>query len=275
VKKALLVFLGLILLGLISNVQGQPIMPYKENDYSIDEVKRFSLSNTTFSSNWNKELVKIVNDGLLSAGENLVLSENNTFWILDHVYYERRNLTNFYNSKKDGIEIKFFPDKERGKEIEDGIMVGIFKYNKCSRVLFKTRCMNLLKVPIDAMITQVDPIIITSPPEEVREITKPVRENWSGGKSVVVVTINNNVQPAPIPSVTIKKKSWFRRNLGWIIPTTVGLLGFVVHDSNHYWYLWFPKEAVITGTGTMPNGRGDTNGTGTQNGGRSSIPSQK
>jgi len=167
--KKTVFFLVLFLLGLIPNVFGQPIMPYRENDYSIDEVKKFSLSQTTLST--NRQMLKIVNEGLAVSGENMILGESNIYWILDHVVYERRTLTNFYNSRRDGGEIKFFFDKNF-----DG-MVGIFKYNKCSKVLFKTRCINLLKVPVEILSPQVSPIS-NFPPERVTSSVASNDDKW-------------------------------------------------------------------------------------------------
>jgi hypothetical protein len=157
--KKLVTLLILVLIGLNSNGQGQPIQSYRENDYSIAEIKNFALARTELSSIWRQELLETVNTGLAIAGENIVLDERNIFWILDHVVYERRKLTSFTNSRKIGNKIEFFSDYNY-----DG-MVGVFKYGKCSLVIFKTRCVNLLRVP---------PEIVQNAPSTVDfEFSKP------------------------------------------------------------------------------------------------------
>lgn len=168
---------------LVSNGQlYPPIQPYQENDYSLSQVKRFAMASTELSSNWRTELLSIVNNGLAEAGENMVLDESSIYWILDHVNYERRNLVSFTNSRKIGNKIDFFPDHSNF----DG-MVGIFKYGKCSLVLFKTRCMNLLKVSVQ--IVQVEP--------------KP----------------QNNPEPTPPPRKTPSLNFNFPEDLGGPLPT--------------------------------------------------------
>lgn len=190
--KKILFFLVMIFI-LLPNVQGQPIQPYQENDYSIESVKKFALSSTELSSNWRRELLKIVNDGLVISGENMVLDESNIYWIFDHVTYERKNLINFTNSRRSGNEVKFFYDKNF-----DG-MVAVFNYGQCSLVIYKTKCMNLLKVEViiaRVMVRQQfnpepDPVITTAAPRvhlddwktveperkvEVPRLVVPVRE---------------------------------------------------------------------------------------------------
>jgi len=171
--KRYLFFLILILGGLISSVQGQPIMPYKETGYTIEEVQNFALSRTELSCNWRREFLKIINEGLRVSGESMILTEDNISWIMEHMVYERRTLDNFMNSRRTSSgEIKFFFDRSF-----DG-MVGIFSFNRCLLVSYKTRCMNLLKVQQSPIIEkeQCSPIIKSVVCED-----RPVRhslEEW-------------------------------------------------------------------------------------------------
>ena len=171
-------------------------MPYQENDYSIESVKKFALSSTELSSNWRRELLKIVNDGLATAGENMVLNESHIDWILDHISYQRRNLINFMNSRRSGNEIKFFYDKNF-----DG-MVAVFDYGQCSLVTYKARCMNLLKVQVEILRAVVrqqfnpepDPVITTIAPRVCLNDWKTIEPE----------------RKVEVPRLVVKKqKNWF------------------------------------------------------------------
>jgi len=135
----------ILLLALnVFSVNGQgPIQPYKENDYSFEEIKAFVNKGNKLSFNWRKELANIINIGLANSGETIVLKETlektNMNWVLENSVYERKNLISFKNSKRVGDQIVFYPDANF-----DG-MVAVFRYGKCELVIFKTRCMNLLK----------------------------------------------------------------------------------------------------------------------------------
>jgi len=170
-KKLLLLLL--LILGWSATINGQlypPIQPYLENDYTISQVKTFALANTELSSNWRRELVAIVNKGLSDAGEKMILNTGNVSWILDHVYYERRKITNFSNSRDSLNNVVFYSD------IEFDGMVGVFNYGKCDLVSYKTKCTNLVKVPVTVIETvalQTNPIIervVLRPPEPESEL---------------------------------------------------------------------------------------------------------
>ncbi|MEK7572675.1 MAG: hypothetical protein AAB493_02380, partial [Patescibacteria group bacterium] len=161
--KSIMVIVLAFALGLecFSQQKGLPIASYNENGYTISEVKQFALLNTELSHNWRNELLLIVNAGLLDAGENLILNETSINWILNQISYEEVKLESFINSRKFGNKIIFFQDVNfRGT-------VGIFKYGKCKLILFKTICLNLLKVPIQVVeqftvVQQEDPLYIST-----------------------------------------------------------------------------------------------------------------
>lgn len=92
--KKLTIVLILTLGWLISNGQTKypPIKPYMENDYSISQVKIFAKENTKLASSWRKELLILVNSGLMKSGENFTVSKEDIDWILDNVIYERKKL---------------------------------------------------------------------------------------------------------------------------------------------------------------------------------------
>lgn len=192
-KKIVLFFL-LVALG--SQAFGKlypPIQPYLENDYTLSQVKTFALANTELSSSWRKELVSIVNKGLVDAGENMTLNTGNVSWILDHVSYERKKITNFGNSRDSLNNVVFYSD------IEFDGMVGIFDFNKCNLVIFKTRCMNLLKVPVtvvEAVVPQTNPIIervlLSVPPktEKIKlDLNLPISSRKEGEINIWYISI--------------------------------------------------------------------------------------
>jgi hypothetical protein len=201
--KKMFVFLLLILAWSEVNGQGHPIKPYRETDYSVSEVRQFSLNETKLSSNWRKEFLRIINDGLYSSGENMVLNESNICWIFDHITYERRNLINFTNSmRNNNDEIKFFPDKSF-----DG-MVAVFNYNQCSLVIYKTRCMNLLKVQQIAAREQFSPTV------EHVVYDRPVRPYLNEWQPIQPIVERSVI----IPTLPIKeKKSWFIKALVYFV----------------------------------------------------------
>ena len=138
--KNLIIFV-LVLLGLeCFSQQGNPICPYNENGYSVLEVKKFALNSSEISKNFCTELLIIVNSALKNSEENLILNEKHIDWIFQHVKDSAVVLNSFTNSCKIGNTIKFYSDKNF-----TGI-VGVFSYKKCKLILYKTICMNLLRV---------------------------------------------------------------------------------------------------------------------------------
>lgn len=145
----------ILMLGVVLSSNGQgPIQPYNENGYTVSQIKSFALSDSDLASNWRKELLLIVNSGLISAEIKIeTLDHRHLDWIFDRIHYEVVTLTNFTNSKKVGVgAISFFTDRNTFTG-----QVGVFEYNGLRIILFKTICMNLLKIPVEKRITQKDP----------------------------------------------------------------------------------------------------------------------
>ncbi|MCX6754172.1 MAG: hypothetical protein NTV03_03920 [Candidatus Nomurabacteria bacterium] len=187
-----------------------PIQPYLENDYSISQVKRFAMGQNELSSSWRKEFLSIVNDGLAQAGENMYLGEDKILSALDHVVYERRNLNySFENSRNISNQVKFYSDFGF-----DG-MVGVFKYGKCSLVIFKTRCMNLLKCRLDVVQIEIKPEPKPDPAPDWRTYQAPKK------------VYPSNPQPIPVVVPVVFKKAFFQRTGVQIGCVTIGLGGIV------------------------------------------------
>lgn len=88
-----------------------------------------------------------------------------------------------------------------------------------------------------------------------------------GGGDVVNTPVNPTATGTAKTEI-IRTRTWLGRKWPWFAATAAGIgLGFIAHDSNHNWYLWFPKSSPH---GTMSDGRAFTTntGTGTQDGGR-------
>lgn len=232
--KKLVCILILTISWLISNGQlYPPIQPYQENDYSLDQVKSFAMASTELSSSWRKELLEIVNNGLAEAGENMVLGESNISWILDHVVYERRSLSYFTNSRRIGNKVNFFLDKSSF----DG-MVGVFKYGKCNLIIYKTKCMNLLKISV-VVVNQFPPQINPEPkPDNGFRKTNVDELDYTSSiiiKKVPEEYINPNNM---FVTETIRTKTWFGRHWGWFAGVfvasglTVG--GIRLHNNHHH-----------------------------------------
>ncbi|MFA6324713.1 MAG: collagen-like protein [Candidatus Paceibacterota bacterium] len=149
-----IMFLFLLSLTLVKTINGQgPIQLYNESGYTTTEVKNFALSSTELSASWRVEFINILNSGLVAAGESLVLTQANISWALDQVRDSTVSLKGFINSKNVGNKVEFFFDQRSFYGA-----VGVFHYGKCHLVVYKTICMNLLKVDqVIEVITQTEP----------------------------------------------------------------------------------------------------------------------
>lgn len=238
--RKLVVILVLTLGWLNSNGQlYPPIQPYLENDYSLSQVKSFALAETELSSNWRAEFLSIINTGLANAGESMVVNESNIDWVMSQIVYERRSLNNFTNSRRIGNRIDFFSDSHF-----DG-MVAVFVYNKCNLVVFKTRCMNLLKNTGQSSFQRVPDQIVPEVKKEVKISSFSFPEDLGGS-----IVENKQVQqkawsyekPPPV------RKKLFRRTGVVIGGVVVGLgIGGLIYALLH-------KNAVSP-HGTMSGGR--------------------
>ncbi|MEK7588778.1 MAG: hypothetical protein AAB438_03085 [Patescibacteria group bacterium] len=159
--------------------KGQPIQPYNENGYKKVDIKKFALDSTlVLSSNFRKELVKIVNEALVATGESLVVTEANISWIINNTVDSTVTLSDFTNSGRVGNSIKFFQDQDFTG------MVKVFVYGNCRVILMKTICMNLLKVPAEK-ITQV------KAPAAKKLVQKTPTRTISGNTTIINDTIIN------------------------------------------------------------------------------------
>ena len=226
--KKVIVFLLIVLSTIgVKGQKGWPIKPYRENDYSLDEVKVFAFEQTTLSANWRREFINIVNIGLRASGETLVVDESNVIWALGQIVYGYRELGSFSNSKRIGEEIKFYPDKGfKG-------MVAIFNYGKCSLVVYKTRCMNLLKVPVTIIKSkdpvsapkQKDPVVSKTPPPVVVVDTVP-ESKWHLDENPPLEERQPSVFFPKQPRETGKFK------IGWVvIPVAAIAVGIIAYKT--------------------------------------------
>jgi hypothetical protein len=204
-----------------------------ENDYSISQVKSFAMAQTELSSSWRREFLAIVNDALAKSGENMYLGEDKILSALDHVVYERRNLNySFENSRNISNQVKFYSDFGF-----DG-MVGVFKYGKCSLVIFKTRCMNLLKCRLDVVQIEIkkEPNPDPTPVPDWRTYQAPKK------------VYPSNPQPIPVVVPIVFEKRFFQKTGVKIGCVTIGLGGIVagVLLSKHHRSSGFPGGAPKT-----------------------------
>ncbi len=177
---------------------GDPIQPYKENGYTVAEVKAFALSPTPKAKWWRINSVLVVNKALIASGETVRVTEENISWILDNTKIERVVLPQgFINSRAFGNVCEFYSDR-RGF---DG-MGGVFRYGKCVLKLFKAVCINLFDVIPDPVLFQTDPIIPAPPLVKIDTTVvtpKPVIRKETPDKEKVVVQKE---------TVIIKEKSY-------------------------------------------------------------------
>jgi hypothetical protein len=238
--RKLVVILILTLGWLNSNGQlYPPIQPYLENDYSVNQVKRFALAETELSSNWRAEFLSIINTGLANAGESMVVNESNIDWVMSQIVYERRSLNNFTNSRRIGNKIDFFSDSHF-----DG-MVAVFVYNKCNLVVFKTRCMNLLKNTGQSSFQRVPDQIVPEVKKDVKISSFSFPEDLGGS----IVETKQVQQKAWSYEPPVKqRKKFFKRPVVIIggIVVTVGL-GYLVYALLH--------KSAASPHGTMSGGR--------------------
>jgi hypothetical protein len=233
-----LVVLILTMSWFVSNGQlYPPIQPYQENDYSLSQVKKFAMAQTELSSSWRREFLSIVNNGLAQAGESMYLGEDKIFSALDHVVYERRKLTSFENSRNILNQVKFFPDFDF-----DG-MVGVFKYGKCSLVVFKTKCINLIKYSIDVVQVEIKPEPVVIP--------QPTQPAWSF-QSARKVSGDGVISGSIFIQQEKKQRTWVGKNLVPIIVVFVATTAttYVVATRDHH----HETPAVVIDPRTMPPG---------------------
>lgn len=129
----------------------------------------------------------------------------------------------------------------------------------------KTACGNAEKPKWELLVG----ISSTPPPSPKKEPEKVVEHRWQD------FVDNKKISNDEIIIVDDENSGfykWQKRNGWWAYSlasaAVVTGVGFVAHDNQHQWYLWFPKSS--SPHGTMSDGRAFTTntGTGTQDGGR-------
>lgn len=244
-KKQILFLILVLGIALNINAQG-PIKPYNENGYTLSEVETFALSGSALANSWRDNMLSIINDGMVSAGIDMILDQRHISWIIDHIHYEIVTLTNFTNSRKTNSgSIEFFTDRNTFTG-----QVGVFEYKGLKIILFKTICLNLLDIKPQIIVKQENPTTpIPTTPTPLQLPVIPVAQEDSptlpknlGELKAAILNTPTPVQQPIIPSV--------KRNLkpvlivGGITVATAGL-GYLA-------YIFF-KDKPTSGT---PGGAG-------------------
>lgn len=126
-------------------------------------------------------------------------------------------------------------------------MVGVFKYGKCSLVVFKTRCINLLKVPVE-IIEPFNPGSFSLQEQNVNDWEYVVPKKISG-EGKLSTNFELDLYQDRDSKKIIRKKTWVGKNLGWIIPA-VGVAGTSIY------FLLKEKKGMTPDPRTMPPGIG-------------------
>ena len=137
-KYIVIMLITLVGLSTTSKAQkGQSLLPTKNGGafYSKTELENYIFSH----ADYKKEFLAVINEALANAGENIVVTENNVEWILDHIEFSQKTLGSFRNSYRIGNLIYFFDDANY-----TGI-IGTFIYGKCHENVIKGDCGNFLK----------------------------------------------------------------------------------------------------------------------------------
>ncbi len=252
-KLAIVLFLALGWQGLAGQVY-PPILPYRENDYSLEEVIQFASSSSGLAKSWRQEFVKIIDTGIdslllsnikisaedLSSVFKLSLrirqeEENPSIQLIEHllsfVEYELGEISGpFQNSRNISGIVSFFPDKDFLGE------VGVFKINNLEIVVFKTRCVNLLKVPptlknsLPSQQTQTAEVK-TSPHPVISLIENDNNNGRDGGgrfDSSPFIPPKEDKEKAPERRVEIER-SWIQRNW-YVIPVAAVGVGGIIYS---------------------------------------------
>lgn len=270
-KKLFLVFL-LVAQGAIGAFGQYLVSPIKkvipDHNYTVSELKDFINSDDPIVGPWCETFLGLVQDGLTKCNEDLFIvkghggsKETVLSMINDYCVETKRDLpAGFTNSGKTlQNTIKFVVDKRDFKNM----VFLTFKFGSCEKDIVKMNCFNEPDLPErKIIIVKKDPDPKPKPEEVVEHRLQDFKfetTKESSDEEIIVVKKQHG-----------KFITWVKDHpiaTGLITGGIITGVGFVAHDSNHNWYLWFPKSNPH---GTMSNGRGDvtTNGTGTQDGGR-------
>lgn len=267
-KKIMFLLVAVLMLGFQAQVLGQtgqrgnPIRPYKENGYNKMEAKVFILGDGALNENYRRELLRIVNEGLLEAGETTVFTNNNLEFLIDScVVYKPISLAPGYgNSRTYGNEINFYNDPE-GFQGE----VAIFSFGRCHLILYKTICMNLLQIKPD-FLNQVVPtrsLFVPTPTQmETHMSFDELLVHHQMDTVFVVHLIKNQIeQPFQTPAENIftpeKQKSWFGKNWPYLVGGAIlagGGAGFIFHGDGVWYGLGGKSNSLVIEPRTMPPG---------------------
>lgn len=206
-------------LGVVAQQLGSPIRPYRESGYTPSEVKTFALGSSQVSVDYRNELIRLVNKGLRDAGETMLVDETNISWILENVHPIHVDLDGgtYRNSRIFNGSFNIYNDRDNFSG-----SVAEFRYGKCSVILYKLICMNLLDVRRSNSSVQKEPTItVTTEPTFTPTTSTFV-------PSVVLKTDYTN-PPVVNPSILglnkeVRKKTFFGKNWWWIVPVGAGII---------------------------------------------------
>lgn len=270
--RKLVVVLLLVVLGATGAFAQYLVHPIKKvipgYYYTIEELKQFINSEDPIVEPWCKTFLGLVQDGLTKTNEDLFIVKaqdglkQTVVHIIDkYCVVTTRDLNaGFKNSGKTlQNTIKFVVDNREFKDME----VLTFKFGSCEKDVVKMNCFNEPDLPERKVYVQ-------SPPKN-KEPESVVEHRWQDYKKETDKTSNEEI--IIVDSKPSRFYMWQKKNGWWAYSLTglvvAGATGFVAHDSNHQWYLWFPKSNPH---GTMSNGRPYTDTatttTTTNNGGR-------
>jgi hypothetical protein len=238
-KKIL--FLVVVILGwsqLLGQAKYYPsILPRREKDYTIEEIKVFSRSGTQLSKSWNDSLVFMTRENLVEAirmsqdGDIIILLNNallevekrGSEYILDNVHYGYVDLSNFQNSYQDGGFVHFYSDKNF-----KGMALSFKVEDFFKSPLMKAGCANIIKVgftleelpPPENVVQESPKKIPTTSSLELAEML--VREDPGRYDRSPYVTTSH---VAGQPQVS---KTWIQRHW-YVIPIGVATVAGVVY----------------------------------------------
>ncbi len=215
--KRVVIFLLLALGWLDVSGQTGPVCPY--NHPSKETLHALALEETSKGSSYRTYIVQVINVGLKDT--TLRVSDSYINFIFQHLHLEEVEL-------KEGYYLNSGWNPSLGKMIPSvghGLGWGfqwVFRIGTYSIVLIKEDCGNILVVPVIRKITQNN----TALQPYIKNIDRrPVRDDWRNGGSVVVI-INNEIQPAPLPvNVYVPKKKQI--SFWGIALPTAGLIAII------------------------------------------------
>ena len=230
-KNILLVLL--LVLGtldlVIAQQLGNPIRPYRESGYTTNEVKNFALGSSQVSVDYRREMLRLVNNALASAGESVVVNENNISWILENIHSIHVDLRggSYRNSRILNGSFNIYNDRDNFSG-----SVGEFLYGKCRVILYKLICMNLLDVQQNSFVEQQNPTQTISEPTIV-----PTQITYVPSVVLKTEEYSAPINPTILASTNVvRTKTWFGKNWWWVVPVGVAVLsggGYLLSRDRH------------------------------------------